>query len=82
MKNSRVPIVKSWFAAHYPAWRKHRMKGKVIEKWKEREKSIEEKKTPVISAETMQKNKVIKNPKVISSKYLVMSPRGGSKPRW
>jgi hypothetical protein len=31
MKNNRVPIVKAWFAAHYPAWLKYRIKGKGIE---------------------------------------------------
>jgi hypothetical protein len=30
MKNRRVPMVQAWFAAHYPAWFKHRIKGKGI----------------------------------------------------
>jgi hypothetical protein len=28
MKNSRIPIVKAWFAAYYPAWLKYRIKCK------------------------------------------------------
>jgi hypothetical protein len=46
MKNNRVPIVKAWFASHYPAWLKQRLKGKRIEEWKRKRKTIEEKRHP------------------------------------
>jgi hypothetical protein len=78
MKNSRVPTVKTWFAAHYPAWLKYRIKGYQ----KRTQKKKEKKDRPVISAETTHKPKVTKNAKVISSKHLVIRPRGGLKQRW
>jgi hypothetical protein len=55
MKNSRVPIVKAWFAAHYPTWLKHRIKGKGIEEWKRKRRSNREKKTDPSSRQRRRK---------------------------